>query len=227
MASKKEDEELTAIFAEAGKQYGFEQVTARFKAMRDFSVKWTRLYKQADLDVSDYMRGCSAGTLSELARAVFARIEGERLPYSRAFIAEMSGPAFSAAHQASFVRRSLAKPIQTERFDEALARLYRNGHLSQDEYVRVQGVRFLTFAGRDHMMYHTSVLMRVCQFNRALATAPDEVLDYAVMTALAPILVGFDPNGKKQYERGEVASRVPRNGSVLLWLTRNCVYEED
>ena len=49
------DSELTEVFSEVGSRYGYADVKAKFKALKDFKVQWQRSYKWAEFTVSDYM----------------------------------------------------------------------------------------------------------------------------------------------------------------------------
>ena len=39
------DSELTEVFSEVGSRYGYADVKAKFKALKDFKVQWQRSYK--------------------------------------------------------------------------------------------------------------------------------------------------------------------------------------
>lgn len=70
------NKELTDIFKDVGKEYGFEKVNAEFMEYTDFKVKWTRSYKWADFQVSDYLDKGSPQVIRDTADALFSRIMG-------------------------------------------------------------------------------------------------------------------------------------------------------
>ena len=70
------NKELSDIFKDVGKEYGFENVTAEFMEYADFKVKWTRRYKWADFQVSDYLDKGSPKVIRDTAHALLSRITG-------------------------------------------------------------------------------------------------------------------------------------------------------
>ena len=48
------DSELTEVFSEVGSRYGYADVKAKFKALKDFKVQWQRSYKWAGFTISPY-----------------------------------------------------------------------------------------------------------------------------------------------------------------------------
>jgi len=71
------NKELTSIFKDVGKEYGFENVSAEFVGYADFKVKWTRSYKWADFQVSDYLDKADPKAIEGVAHALFSRIAGK------------------------------------------------------------------------------------------------------------------------------------------------------
>ncbi len=47
--------ELARIFAAIGAKHGYDSIKAEFAAFNDFKVKWTRSFKWAEFEVSDYL----------------------------------------------------------------------------------------------------------------------------------------------------------------------------
>ena len=66
------DSELTEVFTEVGSRYGYADVKAKFKALKDFKVQWQRSYKWAEFTVSDYMDRAPYDVLQNLADVLFS-----------------------------------------------------------------------------------------------------------------------------------------------------------
>lgn len=69
-----ENRGLTAMFAEAGKRNGYEDVTTEFAAFRDFKVKWTRSYGWANFEVSDYLSDAPEEVLASIGDSEYDQI---------------------------------------------------------------------------------------------------------------------------------------------------------
>ncbi|KUE74459.1 hypothetical protein AUQ37_00400 [Candidatus Methanomethylophilus sp. 1R26] len=95
-----DNEELTAVFAEVGKKYGFETVKAEFMSCRDFKVRWQMSYRWADFKVSDYMRNAPREAVESLANTIFGKmVSGEDSVYEKIIIDYVSSPKFVETYQ--------------------------------------------------------------------------------------------------------------------------------
>lgn len=68
------NEKLREIFAKAGEKNGYTSVNAVFEAHDDFKVTWTRTYKWAEFQVSDYLDKAPTKVIEDLANTMFMRI---------------------------------------------------------------------------------------------------------------------------------------------------------
>ena len=75
------EETMNESFRTIGKKYGYDKVDAEFVAYRDFKVRWTRSYKWADFQVSDYLMDAPSVVYDGLAEALFSNVQlGPILP---------------------------------------------------------------------------------------------------------------------------------------------------
>lgn len=70
-------ETLTDAFATVGRQYGYEEIEARFAPLADAKIRWQRWsYRWIDFTVSDYLTDAPYEVFKELAEAIYSRIQG-------------------------------------------------------------------------------------------------------------------------------------------------------
>ena len=72
-----DNEELKKIFSYAGRKKGYDTVNASFAPHDDFKVTWTRSYRWADFQVSDYLDKAPMEVIKAVADTMFMRICGE------------------------------------------------------------------------------------------------------------------------------------------------------
>ena len=101
------EETLKESFGTIGKRYGYDRVGAEFVAYRDFKVKWTRSYKWADFQVSDYLQDAPSEVIDGLADTLFSKIAGmEAKPYSDEMTDWITSKEFTRNKQPVYIRRS-------------------------------------------------------------------------------------------------------------------------
>ncbi len=68
-----------------GEDYGYNNIAAEFAAYKDFKVRWTRSYRWANFQVSDYLSDAPRAVIDGLADTLFSKIAGgDEKPYSNA-----------------------------------------------------------------------------------------------------------------------------------------------
>ena len=67
---------LTEIFADTGRDFGYESVTAEFTPFRNMKMTWIRTYKSIDIKVTDYLDDAPEDVITGLAWNLFSKITG-------------------------------------------------------------------------------------------------------------------------------------------------------
>ena len=177
------EETLRESFGTIGKKYGFDKVGAEFVAYRDFKVKWTRSYKWADFQVSDYLMDAPSVVLDGLAETLFSRISGaEAKPYTPEMNDWITSSEFKSEKQPVYVRRSRnisrSPAGKNKDLTESLNRLKRMGLVKKDvnPYLTWTRAELQTTCG------YCSTLMDTIVISSAFDTRslPDMVLDYVL-----------------------------------------------
>ncbi|MEE3401353.1 MAG: hypothetical protein VZQ28_05275 [Methanomethylophilus sp.] len=196
-----DNEELTAVFAEVGKKYGFDTVKAEFISCRDFKIRWQMSYRWADFKVSDYMRNAPHDAVVSLANTIFGKmVSGEDSVYEKIMTDYVSSPKFVEMYQPLYLRRSrnlTHSPLGKNRdLGEAYERLISLGLVERDPAMCLTWTKEPIPTGR---AARCSVLMKVVAVSSLLddPDIPEECLDYALYTELCRVSIGFDPNGDK------------------------------
>ena len=177
------EEILKDCFEEVGKKYGYDRVGAEFVAYRDFKVKWTRSYRWADFQVSDYLMNASEQVLTDLAETMFSRISGaEPKPYSPEMNGYITSNEFRDEKQQIYIRRSrniTRSPEGKEKnLTESLQRLKKLGLVEEDFNPYLTWTR----AELQSTIGYCSTLMNTVVISSAFDSkfVPDEALDYAL-----------------------------------------------
>ena len=177
------EETLRESFGTIGKKYGFDKVGAEFVAYRDFKVKWTRSYKWADFQVSDYLMDAPSVVLDGLAETLFSRISGaEAKPYTPEMNDWITSSEFKSEKQPVYIRRSRnisrSPAGKNKDLTESLNRLKRMGLVKKDvnPYLTWTRAELQTTCG------YCSTLMDTIVISSAFdtKTLPDMVLDYVL-----------------------------------------------
>lgn len=199
MCEKITDSRLSEIFAEEGRQYGYNTITAEFMAFKEFKVRWQRANKWAEFKVSDYLEDAPEQVVRDLAHTLLARIDGEEIvAYSPAMIEWMCSPEFSKIHQPIYIRRSrnIAKGDGTHKsLKESYNRLISMGLVERDETISINWKR--PSATNPRSAGTSSALMRCLTINNNLDDeyVPDIALDFVLYHYLCVINAGFNPTG--------------------------------
>ena len=192
------NEELTMCFSTAGGRYGFDDVKAEFSAFRDFKVKWTRNYKRAEFQVSDYLWDAPPEVLVSLAGTIFAKIRGEDADYDERVCAWLTSEEFLRSKQPTYLRRypgfRTATAGEAKNLAESVRRLEEAGLVSAEPHEVVGWIR----PSRGRSVGHASVLMKVVGISGMLDSGEvdDRLLDYCVYSQMVHVSLGFSPQGR-------------------------------
>ena len=203
--------ELARIFAASGTKHGYDSVKAEFAAFKDFKVKWTRSYKWAEFDVSDYLTDAPDEVIEALADTIFKKIGGEDAVYPDVLCGWLTSEDFVSRKQPLYVKRcsglSLTPRGQFKDIAESRRRLQDMGLIRNDSDI---------FAGWVHSgsrcVGKASILMKVVAMSDIIDgdSISDELFDYCVYSQVAHVEMGYDPVVKRRgaaYD--EILSRFP------------------
>lgn len=191
------DSDVSKIFAEAGKYYGFDEVQAEFSAYRDFKLNWTRSYKWISFEVSDYLSDAPENVIASFADSIFRRIRGEGdADYSEEVRDWLASEQFVKEKQPVFLRRyrGLSTEGQVRNLLDSYDRLVSAGLVERDPQMALRWSDL-----RNRSTTRSSVLMKVVVVNSVLDNeeVPEDVLDFALYSAVKRIEAGFMPKDPK------------------------------
>ena len=221
-----DNDRLSALFAEAGRDNGFEQITAEFATYKDFKIRWLRAYKWIEFQVSDYLSTAPEEVIAEMADTVFRKIRGEKGPYTQRVCDWLSSEEFVRTNQPTFLRRSRGLSEGTvgnvRDLEEAYQRLIDRGLVERDPSL----VILWKAGGQPSRVGAASVLMRVVTMSSSLdrETVPDEVVDYCLYAEIANIMVGFGKHGQERRDAyASILERYPGRDDIELRMRRLCL----
>ena len=218
------EETLRESFGTIGKKYGFDKVGAEFVAYRDFKVKWTRSYKWADFQVSDYLMDAPSVVLDGLAETLFSRISGrEAKPSTPEMNDWITSSEFKSEKQPVYVRRSRnisrSPAGKNKDLTESLNRLKRMGLVKKDvnPYLTWTRAELQTTCG------YCSTLMDTVVISSAFdtRTLPDMVLDYVLYHECLIIRNGWANFGMEdEFDICEEEKKFPDWEEAEGWIRR-------
>lgn len=218
-----DNKELTECFSAAGSAHGYKTVTARFAAFRDFKIRWSRTYKWAEFEVSDYINGAPGDIMCAIAETIFDKICGGEGGYPGQVIDWLNSEEFLRDKQPVYARRFPgflgAVEGTYKNLDDSRRRLVDAGLLEDDPDLRIGWVT----PGKGKAVGHASVLMKVVGISGLLDSegVPDGLLDFCLYTQTAHVSMGFDPARRDrdtQYE--ELLSLFPDRDEYEMELCR-------
>ncbi|MFA6805436.1 MAG: hypothetical protein WCQ23_02885 [Candidatus Methanomethylophilaceae archaeon] len=217
------EEQLNNIFAEVGKEYGFDKVQAEFMAFKEFKVRWQRTYKWADFKVSDYLEDAPEGVLRGLCRSLFSRIMGTGTEdYSQEMCDWVTAPEFAENKQATYIRRTrntTRSPVgKFKDLNDSYRRLIDMGLIENDPVIKLSWTK-----DSSKKVGSCSVLMKSITMSSILDSdmIPDYVLDYCLYHELCHIIVGFDPSGDgHSTDLAAIEAKFPRQKDAESWIDK-------
>ena len=191
-------EALNKAFQAAGRQYGYESVTAEFALFKEFNVQWTRSRRIAHFKVSDYMEDAPYEVLEALACSLLARIDGrEEVPYKKAMRDWVLAPGFSETKRPKYIERSRnvtgSRIGQERNLQDSFDRLEKMGLFD-----RSKGVEAIwTTDTASPKAASCSVLFKLIVVSNQLddLNVPEYVVDYAVYSQYLKIVKGAEVFG--------------------------------
>ena len=222
------EETMKGSFGTIGRKYGYDKVGAEFVAYRDFKVKWTRSYKWADFQVSDYLMDAPEVVFEDLADTLFSRITGaEDKPYSPEMTDWITSDGFRRNKQPIYVKRSrnITRSPKGEYRDlnESIDRLKGMGLIGSD------AKPYLTWTKDDLAATagYCSTLMDTIVISSALDSdcIPDCVTDYALYHEYLVTRDGWANFGKMEpIDIREEEKRFPKWRDAENWLGKMCLH---
>ena len=184
MSGSKANRQIADIFEAVGKEHGYGTIRARYVALRDFKVRWTRVANKdwADFEVSDYIKGAQPDMIASLAESIFSKMEGRTVPYSEELSRWALSYDFIEAKQPIYISRCRGLTETTKGkckdLDASFDRLVAMGLIETDM--------------RPYMSWAIDEVMRKCGHCSSLMNVivvssyfdadeiPDYLLDYVV-----------------------------------------------
>ena len=216
--------DISEIYSEVGKRYGYETVTAEFAEFEELKLKWVRHGGWARFFVSDYLGEAPKEVAESIAETLMRKIfSAEGSDYSAEVCDWLTSDDFVDRNQKIYISRKdgMAPPDEGKHKDlrASYARLVSSGYLSEDGRV---------FLGWDHGYGEpgpgrSSVLMKVVGVSPKLDSdeISDEALDYALYSLLLHVFVGFVPCRRRENrEFEEKLSQYPRRDELSEELAR-------
>ena len=221
------EEQLTQIFADIGKEYGYDSVSAKYTVYKDVKVRWQRSFKWASFEVSDYLQDAPREVIEGMARTLFGSLEKKDVPYSEAAIAWFTSKDFAKRNQPAYLRRSpgLTKsPVgEVRNLMNSMARLINAGLAEEDPDLILTWMKDRNI----RKVGSCSVLMKVIAISPIFDSMdiPEFVLDYVVYHEYLHASKGLKVFGRphdSDFKEGE--AKFPKHGEAEEWLSRLCLY---
>ena len=221
-------ETLKESFGTIGKKYGFDKVGAEFVPYRDFKVKWTRSYKWADFQVSDYLMDAPSVVLDGLAETLFSRISGtESRPYTPEMNDWITSSEFKQEKQPIYVRRSRnitrSSVGKFKNLDESLNRLKALGIVDENcnPYLTWSREELAHTVGYCSTLMDTIVISSIFDTN----TIPDCVLDFALYHEYLITREGWVNFGKgEDFDICAEEKKFPQWKEAENWIRKLCLH---
>ena len=176
---KTEKARFENIAQAVGRKYGYERVGVEISAFSDFKFKWTRSYKWADFNCSDYLVGAPDEVIEDIFDVVFGRITGENnRPYSSATTDFLTAKKFASAHRKTYLSRHKAE-----------SEMFREFHGTH--------VHFSKNVMNPYSVGYASTLMNTIVLNPLLKREREEVIENAIAHEYNIIQEGLDNFGVK------------------------------
>jgi hypothetical protein len=215
---------LKESFANVGKRYGYDSVTAEFEEFKEFKVKWRRSCGWAEFEVSDYLMGAPQVVLEGMAETIFSKISREsRKSYPRKMLEWITSDDFVRNKQPLYLMRSrnVTRTHVGEHADleDSYKRLVSLGLAEHDDDLKI------TWTRQPNMkrIGYCSVLMKVIIISSLLddPSMPSFVIDYVLYHELIHMSRGFDPFGQRHGTDFHALERMyPMQKEAEEWLKR-------
>lgn len=173
--------EVTSVFQEIGKKYGYENVSIEWTAFKQFKVQWQRSYNWIAFRLSDYLKEAPVEVWQDLANTLFGKIAGKDCNYAEPLTSWVLAPEFSQKHRPTFIKRGRylkEDDGENKSITASLDRLVTAGLIPADHNIKV----VWNNDTKSDMAGTYSVLMRTVMVNGQLDVndIPDYALDYVI-----------------------------------------------
>jgi len=219
---------LNGSFADVGKRYGYESVTAEFSEFKEFKIKWRRSYGWAEFEVSDYLSDAPREVMEGMAETIFSRISrrSER-DYPPEMLNWITSDDFVRTKQPLYLERS--RNITGSPFGEhvnligSYRRLVDLGLVVHDDDL------VITWTKQPNVkrVGYCSVLMKVIIISSLFDSLsfPPFVVDYVLYHELIHMSKGFDPFAQRHGDDFRMLERLhPDHDEAEEWLKRLRLY---
>ena len=191
---------LERSFADVGRRYGYDSVTAEFEEFKEFKVKWRRSCGWAEFEVSDYMTDAPREVMEGMAETIFSRIaQRSRRDYPPEMLNWMTSDDFVRNKQPLYMERSrniTRSPVGEHlNLNDSYRRLIDLGLVEKDDTIRITWTR----QPNVKRVGYCSVLMKVIIISSLFDSPafPEFVTDYVLYHELIHMSKGFDPFGQR------------------------------
>ena len=182
--AKTAEKEMDGVFEDIGNKHGYGIVRARYVALKDFKVRWTRVANRdwVDFEVSDYIKGAHPDLIASLAETIFSKMEGGTVPYSDAFSKWALSEDFVEEKQPVYLSRcrNLTRTPEGKYKDLSVS------------FQRLKDMGLVDKDSNPYITWTTNKSMRKCGYSSPLMNVivissyfdgkeiPDSLLDYVV-----------------------------------------------
>lgn len=217
------EERLNALFSEAGKELGYDNVQAEYMAFKDIKVRWQRSYRWANFKVSDYLSEAPETVMKALCNSLFTKIVGQDDSYPHELRDWVTAPEFASSNQPVYLKRSrnLTKSTAGEHKDleDSRRRLLEAGLIDDDPAVYLSWSK----EASSRKTGSCSMLMKVISISKHLdrPEVPDHVLDLCLYDQFCNVQRGFDPDGDGGGEDEGRGRSFPQADEAKEWLLRS------
>ena len=218
------EQQLTNAFSTAGKEHGYDNVSAEYSAFKEFKVKWRRSCGWAEFEVSDYMNDAPQAVLNGVAETIFSRISRQtRKGYPKEMLEWLASDEFVKRKQPIYLARArnLTRTPIGEHLDlrDSYQRLVDMGLVTKDNDI------VITWTKQPNVkrVGYCSVLMKVIAISSVFDTKeiPAFVTDYILYHELIHLNKGFDPFGERHgIDFQALEQMYPKHSEAEEWLKR-------
>lgn len=227
MTSEQEDI-LNETFRSIGEKYGYQNTNAEFAAYRDFKVRWTRSYRWANFQVSDYISDAPREVFEGLADTLLSKISGcDEKPYSKEMRDWVTSVDFVKAKQPIYLKRSrnLTKDHVGKHRDllDSISRLSDYGFIKDTDNMVLSWTReeLVSKVGYCSTLMETIAISSV--FDDPIV--PEHILDYVVLHEYLTMREGKLNFGNAAFfDLVEQEQDFPYSREAEAWINRMCLH---
>lgn len=205
------------VLPEVVVQTNIDSTKAQYVPFNDFKIKWRRMYRWIEFDISDFLMDVPENVFSGILEYTFRKIVGKDAKYPKEVSEYLSSDAFVDMAQPIYIerRRKVSEGPEGENRNlmDSYRRLIDMGLVNDDPKLVLRWDEALRKG-----IGNASVLMWFAQINRNLDIPEifDNAFDYAVYSRIAHIQCGFENQGPIRAEIFEqLLDRYPRRNQAI------------